>query len=98
MNATPDAQVLVKVRTCSRWFHSRIIAVPELTLDMNTLKKATFNEVFIYTVYNYHEQSMITTNMQYKYTDTKQTKDKYKTKDCQSSQYLQQCSSRNIFA
>ena len=32
---------------------------------MNTLKKATFNEVFIYTVYDYHEQHMVTTNMQY---------------------------------
>ena len=36
--------------------------------------------------------------MQYKYIDTKQTKDKHKTKDCQSSQYLQQSSGRNIFA
>ena len=41
-------------------FHSQIIAVLELTLDMNTLKKATFNEVFIYTVYNYHRQGMVT--------------------------------------
>ena len=47
------------------------IAVPELTRDMNTLKKATFRKVYIYTVYNYHGQSMVTTNMQYKYTDTK---------------------------
>ena len=30
--ATPDAAyVLKKVKTCSRWFHSQIIAVPELT-------------------------------------------------------------------
>ena len=31
---------------------------------MNTLRKATFNEVFIYTVYNYHEQSIVATNME----------------------------------
>ena len=78
-----------KVKRCSRWFHSQIIAVPELTLDMNTLKKATFSEAFIYTVYNHHARSMVTANMQYKYIDTKQTKDKHKTKDC---------SSRNLFA
>ena len=33
---------------------------------MNTLKKATFNEVFIYTEYDYHEQHMVTINMQCK--------------------------------
>ena len=96
--ATPDAQVLGKVKTCSRWFHSQIIAIPELTLDMNSLKKATFNEVFIYAVCNYHGQSMVTTNMQYKCIDTKQTIDKHKTKDCHSLQYLEQCSCRNLFA
>ena len=36
-------------------------------LWMNTLKKATFNNIFIHTVYNYYEQSIVTINMQNKY-------------------------------
>ena len=34
---------------------------------MNTPKKATFNEAFIYTVYNYHEQNIKATKVQYRY-------------------------------
>ena len=53
---------------CSCWFHPQIFASPELTPGMNTLKKATFNEVFFDTVlHNYHEQNMTTAHMQCKY-------------------------------
>ena len=58
--ATPNAtKVLGKIKTCSQ-----IIAVLELTLDMNTTKNAPFNEVFIYTVCNYHGQSVVRLNIQ----------------------------------
>ena len=36
-------------------------------LWMNTLEKGTFNEVFFYTVCNYHEQSIVATIMKYNY-------------------------------
>ena len=40
--ATPYAtEVLKKVKTCSRWFHSQIIAVPQMTHDIFFINKCS---------------------------------------------------------
>ena len=48
--ATPEAtEVLKKVKTCSRWFHSQIIAVPEMTHNISLTSVLRYTKIIVIT-------------------------------------------------